>query len=125
MQRMAEQNKIHRAELEKLRKENVELKRLAAEEPSLRDDMVKDKVEVLVRNEVKSWKEEREQQKVDMKEILKQQQEEHDRQMETKVVKIIKEKEQIVRDTVQKKMCVMVFGDKEKHQPWREARERD
>ena len=92
---------------------------------NLDEDMVKGEVEVLVRNEVKSWKEEREQQKVDMKEILKQQQEEHDRQMETKVVKIIKEKEQIVRDTVQKMMCVMVSGDKEIHQPWREARERD
>ncbi len=44
----------------------------------------------LVAEVVKSRKEEREQQKVDMEEIIKQQ--EHNKDMEKQVIKIIKEK---------------------------------
>lgn len=40
------------------------------------------------------------------------------------MIKIIKEKDQIVRDSVQRKMCVVVFGDKEKNLPNRAARKR-
>ncbi len=49
--------------------------------------------------EIKSWKEEREQQrKVDMEEIIRQQQQEHNKDMENKGIKIIKEKSNLVRD---------------------------
>ena len=74
---------------------------------------------------MKSWKEEREQEKINMSEIIRKQQEEHDKEMAKKVVKIIKEKDNIVRDTVQKKMCVVIFGDKEKNIPNRVIRERE
>ncbi len=74
---------------------------------------------------MKSWKEEREQEKIDMTEIIRKQQEEHDKEMAKKVVKIIKEKDNIVRDTVQKKMCLMVFGDKEKTISNKVLRERE
>ena len=40
-------------------------------------------------------------------------------------MKIIKEKEKLVRDTVQKKMCVVMFGVQEKNQPLRTVREKD
>ncbi len=75
---------------------------------------------------VKSWKEEREQQqKVDMEEIIRQQQQEHIKDMEKQVIKITKEKSNLVRDMVQRKMCVVVFGVKEKNLPMKIARERE
>ncbi len=74
---------------------------------------------------MKSWKEEREQEKIDMTEIIRKQQEQHDKEMAKKVVKIIKEKDNIVRHTVQKKMCLMVFGDKEKTISNKVLRERE
>ncbi len=49
--------------------------------------------------EIKSWKKEREQQrKVDMEEIIRQQEQEHNKDMENKGIKIIKENSNLVRD---------------------------
>ena len=40
-------------------------------------------------------------------------------------VKVIKEKENIVRDTVDKKKCIIIFGVKEKVLPMRPTREKE
>lgn len=45
--------------------------------------------------------------------------------MEKQVIKIIKEKSNLVRDTVQRKMCMVVFGVKEKNLPMKTAREKE
>ena len=121
VKKMQDLNELNFEEIKKLKHENQELKKLAENGARMREGEVKD----LLTGEVSCWKEEREQQKIYMKEILEKQQEENDRQMEKRVIKIIKEKENLVRDTVQKKLCVMVFGDKEKHQHMKDARERD
>lgn len=44
--------------------------------------------------------------------------------MERKVIKMIQE-DKIVQNTLQRKMCVVVFGDKKKNLPNRAAGERD
>ncbi|MPC99531.1 hypothetical protein E2C01_094951 [Portunus trituberculatus] len=44
--------------------------------------------------------------------------------MKRTVVKVIKEKDELVRNTVEKKRCVMVFGVKEDKTPMRQEREK-
>ena len=75
--------------------------------------------------QIQSWKQESEKQKVDMKEIIRQQQQEHLENMEKQVVRVIKQKDKVVRDTVQKKMSVVVFGVKEKNLPMKTTREKE
>ncbi len=45
--------------------------------------------------------------------------------MEKQFIKIIKEKSNLVRDMVQRKMCVVVFGVKEMNLPMKIAREKE
>ncbi len=70
------------------RKKDEKLKKILLE----REDMV-GKVKESVTAEVKSWKEEREQQqKVNIDKIIRQQQQEHNKDMDKQLIKIIKEK---------------------------------
>ena len=127
VEKLIEENNKNRQEITTLYKENQELRlTLSQHGAGCNEDMVKSEVKVQLRKQVNSWKEEeREQQKVDMREIIMRQQIEHDENMEKKVVRILKEKENIIRDTVQKKMCVIVFGDKEKDLPLKATRQRE
>ncbi len=52
-----------------------------------------------------------------MEEKIRQQQQEHNKDMKKKGLKYQREKSNLVRDTVQRKMCVVVFGVKEKNLP--------
>ena len=74
-------------------------------------------------NEIKNtWKIEQQQEQITFREVLHKQLE--DQTKET-VVKVIKEKPDLVRDTVEKKKCVVVFGLKEKKNPVRHVREKE
>ena len=106
VEKIVDINKKYSDEIQELKLENEKL-RLMVEKKGVKvdDGAVRSEFKELVKREVKSWKEEREQEKINMSEIIRKQQEEHDKEMAKKVVKIIKEKDNIVRDTVQKR-CV-------------------
>ncbi len=59
-----------------------------------------------------------------MEETIRQQQQEHNKDMKKKGLKYQREKSNLVRDTVQRKMCVVVFGVKEKDIPMKIASEK-
>ncbi|MPC77896.1 hypothetical protein E2C01_072365 [Portunus trituberculatus] len=61
----------------------------------------------------KIWKKEREEEKVFFAEVVKQQ------------IKVIKEKEELVRDMVDKRMCIVIYGLEEKKNPVKFVREED
>ncbi len=126
VEKIVDLNVKYSEEIQELKKENGKLRSMVEKkEVRIDEGKIQSEVKGLVEKEVKSWKEEREQEKIDMTEIIRKQQEEHDKEMAKKVVKIIKEKDNIVRDTVQKKMCLMVFGDKEKTISNKVLRERE
>ena len=64
----------------------------------------------LANNEVKNWREEKEKDKMCFKEISKQEME-HKKNMEEDVIKI---KNNIIRDTAEKKRNVILYGLQEK-----------
>ena len=126
VEKIVDLNEKYREEIQELRKENEKLRKIISDKGvNVDKSTVQSEVKELVEREVKCWKEEREQVRVDMSEIIRKQQEENDKVITKKVVKIIKEKDNIVRDTVQKKMCVVIFGVKEKNIPNKVTRERE
>ena len=58
-----------------------------------------------------TWKQEEEEEKVQFSEVIKRQLQENTKDT---VIKVIKEKEDLVRDTVDKKKSFVIFGMKEK-----------
>ena len=98
------------------------------------DEKVKRHAESLefMKEEQKIWKEEQtvwkkgqEERKIDFKLIIDQQNKENKENLEKEVIRVIKKKEALVRDTVDKNKCVIVFGLKERVQPVTTTRERD
>ena len=69
-----------------------------------------------------AWQKETEEQKVNFREIVKQQVKEKTKET---VIQVIREKESLVRDTVDKKKCIVVFGVKEKRNPVKHTREKE
>ena len=133
-ERIEKENNELRKNFQELKGENGELRERCAEyERKFKElsDKIKierameggeDKVEEL-RNE---WKVEREAEKNSFREIVKNQiQEGIQEQTRKAVVKIIKEKENLVRDTVEKKKCMVIYGLKEKKNDVRTERERE
>ena len=59
----------------------------------------------------KAWKKEQEDEKVNFAEVVKQQIQEKTKDA---VIKVIKEKEELVRDTIDKKKCLVIYGISEK-----------
>ena len=59
-----------------------------------------------------TWKQEEEEEKVQFSEVIKRQVQENTKDT---VIKVIKEKEDLVRDTVDKKKSFVIFGMKEKN----------
>ena len=112
-------------EIKKLREENELLKNELNQSAMGRGDNVTTSEISDVVEKIQSWKKESEKQKIDMKEIIRQQQQEHLENMEKQVVRVIKQKDKVVRDTVQKKMSVVVFGAKEKNLPMKTTREKE
>ena len=70
----------------------------------------------------KAWKKEQEEEKVNFAEVVKQQIQEKTKDA---VIKVIKEKEDLVRDAVDKKKCLVIFGLQEKKNPVTFVREKE
>jgi len=113
-------------ELEKenmlLKKENEKL----ASQVQANQESVKNNDENMreIKNVQKEWAKEKDEVKVNFRDIIESQKQ--DKENLTKaVIKVIKEKDNIVRDTVDKKKCVVIYGVKEKMLPVRPIREKD
>ena len=70
----------------------------------------------------KVWRKEQEEEKVNFKKVMENQIKEEN--ISKAVVRVIKEKQGLVRDTVEKKKCVVVFGIKDEKMPVRYDREK-
>ena len=68
------------------------------------------------------WKKEREEEKINFAKIVKKQIQ--DKTKDT-LIQIIKEKENLVRDTVDRKKCMVIYGLQEKKNPNKYGRERE
>ena len=121
-----------KTDLEEIRKENMTLKeKCNVYETAL--EKVREKVESKVEEgdrkisetqlqEIKkAWKQGQEE-KVNFAEVVKQQIQEKTKDA---VIQVIKEKQELVRDTVDKKKCMIVFGLKEKKNPVKFVREKE
>ncbi|MPC66881.1 hypothetical protein E2C01_061036 [Portunus trituberculatus] len=70
----------------------------------------------------KIWIKEREEEKVNFAEVVKQQIEEKTKDT---VIQVIKEKEELMRDTVDKKKCMVIYELEEKKNPVKIMREKE
>ncbi|XP_076047896.1 uncharacterized protein LOC143029210 [Oratosquilla oratoria] len=94
-------------QLKEVKEENEELKRNTKENQEA------------IAKEAKSWKTTQEDNKVAFTDIIKQQMKE---QTEDSVIKVIRQKENIVRNLADKKKCIIILGMEEKHNPDRTTR---
>ena len=101
-------------EKNELREQNEFLKKQLRQELMEVKNHSKDMQETVKGVEVKQneWVRRNEEAEKSLKEIMEQQQKEKEG-MEKQIVKVIKEKKKLVRDTVEKVKCIMVFGVKE------------
>ena len=76
-----------------------------------------------MREELKEWMKEKEEEKICFKEIMQSQYREKT-DLTNEIVKVIKQKESIVRDTIDKKKCFIIYGLKEETEPIRAKREK-
>ena len=77
-----------------------------------------------IRDEHNVWKKEKEEEIISFKEIVESQNREKP-DLTKEIVKVIKQKESVVRDTVDKKKCVVIYGLKEETEPIRVKREKE
>ncbi len=109
---LKEQNKELKQQLQEIVKENEALhKRLM-----LNEEKGKEQGNCLVRMQhvQDGWARVQEKSSVDFREVMKQQEEENKINLEKKVIQVIKSKENVVRDMIDKKRSVIIFGLKEK-----------
>ncbi len=111
-------------QMDELRSENSALK---AQLNEYRNDHRKVEEEVnLIREDRNKWVQEDKQRDINFKEIMEKQKlanQTTSREFEKAVVRVVKNKEHIVRRTVEKNKCLMFFGDTEKHTVIRKDRE--
>ena len=123
---IVKENSDMKQALEVLKNENAEFKAKAVNHEATMQEM-KNKVEVssegVKRMEEKQdkWKNQREEVQESFRDIVNQQLEEKAR---SSFVQVMKDNENLVRDTVDKKKCVVIFGMKEDEEPNRFERER-
>ena len=112
-----------------LEEENIELKKQLkkeAEEVKKCKDEIKNSVNK-VQEQHTVWTKTQKENEVSMKKILENQQKANV-DIKEKVVKVIKEKERLVRDTVDKVKCIVIFGvreDKETNRLERDLQEKE
>ena len=121
MELLKRENECNRKLLKEVKQENENLKKSCASG----EESVKEKVQSIVKNEVKIWNQEMEKEKVSFREVLKEQQEQQEANIEKNVVGVIKNKGGLVRDTVEKKKCLIMFGVKEIKMSSKLLRERE
>lgn len=110
-----------------LEEENIELKKQLKKEAEVKKckDEIKNSVNK-VQEQHTVWTKTQKENEVSMKKILENQQKANV-DIKEKVVKVIKEKERLVRDTVDKVKCVVIFGvreDKETNRLERDSQEK-
>lgn len=102
--------------LEEVEKERETIKEMVnKEEEKMRE----------VKSEVKAWKEREQESKVNLHEVIKEQLNERDEDIAKKMVGVLKNKEQLVREIAEKKKSVIIFGMKENKVTYRPRRERE
>ena len=125
MEWMKKVNNQNKKALDELKSENEALKKRCDKDESC----VKEKVQSIVKDEVKIWNKEVEKEKASFREVLleqqKEQQKEQDAKIEKKVVGVIKTRSELVRDTVDKKKCLVMFGVQEIKKSSKLLRERE
>ena len=131
--KMIELNKEFKKNMEQLKSENKDLReRCIGYEKALKEVNEKitignamggeDKVEELKN----AWRVERKTENESFREMMnKEIKEQLQEKTREEVVKVIKEKQNLVRDTVEKKKCMVIFGMKEKRNEVRSERERE
>ena len=77
-----------------------------------------------IKEEHKEWRKEKEEEKISFQEIMQSQSREKT-DLTSEIVKVIKQKESMVRDTVDKKKCIVIYGLKEETEPIRTKREKE
>lgn len=85
-------------------------------------ELIKGEVKDIVNNEVKLWRKEKEEVKVNFEPIIRQQHKEHRENVERDVIKVIQTKDNMTRDAAEKKN--IIYGLKEKPVPVKTERER-
>ena len=84
--------------------------------------MVRENEKKVVQHSV--WGKKREAETANLQEIINNQMKKKEEAMKKTVIQVIKEKEELVRHTVEKKKCIMVFGVGEEKTPMRQEREK-
>ncbi len=109
---LIEQNKALKQQVQVIVEENVALR----ERLIISEERGKEQGQNLVKlqHEQEGWARVQEEKIVDFREIINQQEMERKNNLEKQVIKVIKSKENVVRDVVEKKKSVMIFGLKEK-----------
>ena len=117
------ENKMLKQKMQKIVEENCKLKKRLDDSDERvteqRDDLVK------LKQDQEGWMKVQKDKVVDFGEIMKQQREEQRNNLEKEVVQVLKKKENMVRDIVEKKQCVVVFGLEERVLPYKTERERE
>ena len=109
-------------EIGKLTTENSALK-MRLDRKDLDDSLQKEKIEK-IKSDQEGWRNSQDRQ-VDLKKIIQEQQEEQRENLEKVVIKVMKSKEEVLRNVVDKKKCAIVFGMTEKHTPIRSIRQKE
>lgn len=109
---LMEQNKALKQHVQEIVRENEELR----ERLTVNEERGKEQGEnlVMLKQKQEGWVKVHEEKIVSFEEIMKQQEEERRSNLEKQVIQVIKNKEHVVRDMVEKKKSVIIFGLKEK-----------
>ena len=119
---LREENKKNATMIEQLKKENEALKQRYIQG---KNEVVNEAVKTIIKDEVKVWKDQTDKEKVNFRDILKEEQKKQEEKMEKKVVGVLKKNEGLVRDAAEKKKSMVLFGHKEVKQSIKGLREKD
>ena len=113
-----------------VRKENAELKAKVNELMQKQENnevTVKDNEKKVteMNNNYSEMTKMQEEEKISLKEIMEQEEKTREENLAREVVRVIKEKGNMVRDTVDKKKCVVMYGLEEREKPIRHGREKE
>ena len=122
LSKLKEENKRNTTMIEQLKKENEALKQRYVQG---NNETVKEAVKTIMKDEVKTWKDETDKVKLNFRDILKEEQKKQEEKMEKKVVGVLKKNEGLVRDAAEKKKSMVLFGQREVKQSIKGLREKD
>ena len=120
--KLQEENKRNTSMIEQLKKENEALKQRYVHGSN---ETVKEAVKTIMKDEVKTWKDQTDKVQLNFRDILKEEQKKQEEKMGKKVVGVLKKNEGLVRDAAEKKKSMVLFGQKEVKQSIKGLREKD